>query len=373
MSHPIRITDVSVFTVRIPVLAVHSHGIGDVGGAVANVLLKLGTDVGITGWGEASPWTVFTGSAEANAAALNHYLRPILQGADPFRIGALMHRADQAIVHCTEAKAAMEMALFDIVGQALGAPVCDLLGGRFRDEIPLSFSIANPDFDQDLELLPRLVADGIRLFKVKTGFLDHASDLRRLETLKARLPADAELRVDYNQGMEPYDAIRRLRDIEQFRPGFIEQPVRADKRAALGAITAALDTPIMADESVFSPADALMVAGQHLADLISVKLMKTGGMLRAREVAAIAAAGGLACYGGSMFETGISATAGAHFIAATPNMSLGCEFYQPTYYLECDLLAQPFAVRDGKVQVPDAPGLGISVDEDKVRRYTWAR
>jgi muconate cycloisomerase len=369
MSSSIHITDVSVFTVRLPVRTVHSHGIGDVGGAVSNVLLKLETDAGIVGWGEAAPWAAFTGSAEASAAALNTYLRPMLHGADPLRINALMQQAEQAVVHCTEAKAAVEMALFDIVGQALGTPVCNLLGGRFRDEIPLSFSIANPDFDQDIDMVRSLCAEGLRLFKLKTGFLDHASDLRRLQRLKEILPADAELRVDYNQGMEPYDAIRRLRDVEQFRPGFIEQPVRADKLTVLGAITTAIDTPIMADESVFTPADALMVAGQHLADLISIKIMKTGGMLRAREVAAIAAAGGLACYGGSMFETGISATAGAHFIAATPNVSLGCEFYQPIYYLAEDLLVHPYAVKGGKVQVPTGAGLGITVDEDKVRRY----
>ncbi len=369
MSPSIRITGVSVFTVRIPVRAVHSHGIGDVGGAVVNVLLKLTTDAGITGWGEASPWAVFTGTAEANAAALDVHLRPILLGADPFRIGALMQRAEQTVVHCSEAKAAMEMALFDIAGQALDVPVCTLLGGRVRDDVPLSFSVANPDFAQDLELVQRLCADGVKLFKVKTGFLAHTEDLRRLQRLRQHLPDDAEIRVDYNQGMEPYDAIRRLRDIEQFRPGFIEQPVRADKLAALGAIAAALDTPVMADESVFSPSDALAVAGQHLADLISIKIMKTGGMLRAREVAAIAAAGGLACYGGSMFETGIGATAGVHFIAATENVSLGCEFYHPTYYHADDLLVDPFPVMDGKVRVPERSGLGISVDEDKVRRY----
>ncbi|MGH7155304.1 MAG: enolase C-terminal domain-like protein, partial [Acetobacteraceae bacterium] len=334
-----------------------------------SILLKLTTDAGITGWGEASPWAVFTGTAEANAAALSTWFRPILLNADPFRVSTLMHQAEQAVVHCTEAKAAMEMALFDIVGKALGKPVSDLLGGRVRDSIPLSFSVANPDFDQDLDMVRRLIADGIRLFKLKTGFLDHASDLRRLRRLRELLPADAELRVDYNQGMEPHDAIRRLRDIEEFRPGFIEQPVCGDQLAALGRITAALDTPIMADESVFSPVDALVVTSQHLADLISVKLMKTGGMLRGQQVAAIAAAGGLACYGGSMFETGIAATAGVHFIAATANVSLGCEFYQPVYYLADDLLTSPFAVSNGHVVVPDAPGLGIEVDEHKVRHY----
>jgi muconate cycloisomerase len=364
----LRISAVTVFTVRLPVRAVHSHGIGDFA-ASTNIILRLDTDAGITGWGEAAPWTVFTGSPEASAAALDVHLRPLLLGADPFRIEALLAQADRTVVHCTEAKAAMEMALFDIVGKALGTPVCNLLGGRVRDEIPLSFSIANPDFAQDLDLARQLYADGIRLFKVKTGFAEHAEDIRRLEQLREALPADVELRVDYNQGMEPWDAIRRLRDIETFRPTFIEQPVPADQLAALAAITAALDTPIMADECVFSPADALRVVAGHVADLISIKIQKSGGMLRAREIAAIAEAGGLACYGGDMFETGIACTAGAHMIAATPNISLGCEFYQPNYYLTEDLLSQRFAVRDGKVQVPTGPGLGIEVDEDRLRHY----
>ena len=238
-----------------------------------------------------------------------------------------------------------------------------------RDEIALSFTVADPDFGRDLETVAELVGAGIRLFKVKTGFAAHQEDLRRLERLRAILPADAEIRVDYNQGIEPWEAIRRLRDIEAFRPTFIEQPVPADQLAALAAITAALDTPVMADESVFTPADALKIAGGHIADLISIKLQKSGGMLKAREIAAIAAAGGLACYGGDMFETGISCTAGAHLIAATANISLGCEFYQPNFYLVEDLLAQPFPVRDGKVQVPTAPGLGIEVDADRLARH----
>jgi muconate cycloisomerase len=368
MSHPeLRISAVTVYSVRLEARAVHSHGIGDVA-ASTNVFLRLDTDAGITGWGEAAPWTVFTGSPEASAAALHVHLRPLLLGADPFRIEALLAQADRTVVHCTEAKAAMEMALFDIAGKALGTPVCNLLGGRVRDEIPLSFSIANPDFAQDLELVPQLYAEGIRLFKVKTGFAEHAEDIRRLQKLRDVLPADVDLRVDYNQGMEAWDAIRRLRDIECFKPTFIEQPVPAKDIAALAAITAALDTPIMADECVFSPADALRVVSGHVADLISIKAQKSGGMLRGKEIASIAAAGGVACYGGDMFETGLASTAGAHMIAATPNISLGCEFYQPNYYLREDVLMRPFAVHDGKVQVPTRPGLGVEVDEERLRR-----
>ncbi len=364
-----RIVGMTVFRTALAVKAVHSHGIGDIGGDVNNVILRLETDSGIVGWGDAATWPAFTGSVENSAAALHVHLRPLIMGADPFRIGSLVDGAERALVYCTEAKAAMEMALFDIVGKALGVPACDLLGGRVRDEIPLSFSIANPDFEEDLELLQVLLADGMRIFKVKTGFADHAVDLDRLERLREVLPPDADLRIDYNQGMQPFDAIQKLRDVEAFKPTFIEQPTPRDKVDALAAITRALDTPIMADESAFSPTEALRVVELRAADLISVKIMKNGGMIRAREVDAIAKAAGIACYGGDMMETGIACAAGTQLIAATTNISLGCEFYQPTYYLEDDLLAEPFPVKNGKVIVPTASGLGVAVDEDKVKKY----
>jgi muconate cycloisomerase len=113
----------------------------------------------------------------------------------------------------------------------------------------------------------------------------------------------------------------------------------------------------------------LLVASQRMADLVSIKIMKHGGMLAGRKVTAICEAAGIACYGGDMFETGIAHLAGTHMIAATPNISLGCEFYQAKYFLERDLLAEPFPIENGRVIVPRTPGLGIRVDEDRVRHY----
>ena len=366
----ITITGLSVHTVRIPVKTVRRQGSGDITNEAGVVILRIGTDAGIAGWGEAAPWPVFTGTVEACAGALHVHLRPLLIGADPFRVEWLLARADETVVHSEEAKAAMEMALFDIMGKALKTPVYNLLGGAYRTEIPLSFSIANPDIDADIEMAKELCATGHRIFKVKTGFAGHAEDLRRLEKLRAELPGDVDLRVDYNQGMEVFDAIIKLRDIEAFRPTFIEQPIPSDKLEALAEITRALDTPIMADESVFSPSQALGVAAGRVVDLISIKVMKSGGILRGKEVAAIADAAGISCYGGSMFETGIAHLAGTHMIAATRNFPLGCEFYQAVYYLKEDLLAKPYPVKEGHVMVPDGPGLGIEVDEDRLAKYT---
>ena len=368
----IRVTAMTVFRASLPVVSARKQGIGATLDAINNVFLKLETDAGITGWGEASITPAFPGRTESHVVALHVYLRPLVVGADPFRIGYMMERAERAVVGVPAAKAALETALFDIVGRALETPVCNLLGGPCRDEIPLSWSFANPDFDADLEMGKRLYADGLRIFKVKMGAAGHAEDLRRLGTLRAEFPDDIDLRVDYNQSLDVFDATLKLRDIEAFRPTFIEQPVDHRRIDAMAEITRAMDTPIMADESVHSPTDALAVVKLRAADIIAVMVMKSG-LVRSKEVAAIAGAAGMPCYGGSRPETGIAQLASAHLVAATPNISLGCEFYHPAYYLKHDILATPFPVVEGKVRVSSTPGLGIEVDEDRLAKYTIER
>jgi muconate cycloisomerase len=369
----LRITGIEVDLVRWPLKMKRRHGVGDIERTLPGVIVKLVTDGGIVGWGEAASWAVFTGTAEANALAIHHYLRPLLIGADPLDRTRLMADVDHALVGHGEAKAAIEMALFDIAGKRLGVPVAVLLGGFARAIVPLSVSIANPDFAEDLDFARHRVAEGVSIFKVKTGFLSHGEDMRRLERLREELPGTVDLRVDYNQGLEPWDAIRQLREIENFAPSFIEQPVPRDQRAALAAIAAAIDTPIMADESVFTPEEALELARTRFADLVSVKIMKSGGIVRAREVASIAEAAGIAAYGGTMYEGGLAIAAGLQMVAATPNISLGAEFYTSTYVMAHEILATPIVIIGGAAQVPRGPGLGVTVDEDRVAAISVAR
>jgi muconate cycloisomerase len=250
--------------------------------------------------------------------------------------------------------------------------VAQLLGGYYRSQVPLSVSIANPQFEEDLDFAKRLVGEGVNIFKVKTGFSSHREDLARLERLRSELPAAVDLRVDYNQGLDPWDAIRQLRDIESFRPTFIEQPVKREQRAAMAAISRALDTPIMADESVFTPAEAVEMVRGQIADLVSIKIMKSGGITRAREIASIAEAAGITAYGGTMFEGGLAIAAGLHMVAATPNIALGAEFYTSTWVLGVEILRQPIVIEAGQTRVPSGPGLGVDIDEDCVKRISTA-
>ncbi|GGG71098.1 cycloisomerase [Salipiger pallidus] len=366
-----KIETIRVHRILIPGKAVHSHGIGDVAG-IHSVILELVTDTGLVGWGEASPWPAFTGTAEGTVAALHSYIRPLLQGADPVQVEPLMTKAEAVVVGHPEAKAALEMALLDLTGKISGLSVSELVGGRARESMGLSFSVANPDFGKDLEDVATMWDDGVRIFKIKTGFADHAFDLMRLDKLRGIYGAEADLRIDYNQGLPAYDAVRCIQDLEAFRPTFVEQPVKMHEREVLAQITHQIATPIMADESVFGVREAMYGVQIRMADIFSLKVMKAGGIRRALEVGAIARAAGIEVYGGCMFETGLAHAAGAHLMAALPELRLECEFYMSTYYASEDILTEPFPVRKGRVHVPTGPGLGVDVDRDQLAKFAVA-
>lgn len=367
-----RITDMDLWHLRLPVASRREHGIGAVADTVDVVVLRLLCEDGTDGWGEASPWSVFTGSAEASFAALDRYIRPLLIGRRLSDRAAILGDAARCVAHATEAKAALETALLDLTGRLAALPVHALLGGKARDRIPLSVSIADPDFDRDLALLDRLRTDGVRTVKLKTGFADHRFDVMRLEKIRAAFP-ELAIRVDYNQGLAPDAAETRLRDVAGFAPDFIEQPVAAHMRDLMARLRDRIDVPILADESVFGPEEMTDAVARGICDGVSIKIMKAGGLARAQTVARMAGAAGLSAYGGDMFETGLAHLAGAHMIAATPEITLGCEFYQAVYFLERDLLETGFRVENGDVIVPDDPGLGGRPDPGVLRDFDVRR
>jgi muconate cycloisomerase len=358
---------IRLFLIESPIKMTRLQGVGNVKGTVKRVLLELTASDGTVGWGEAAPWEVFTGTPEAAFAAVDVYLRPVLIGRPIRRIRETMAVLDKTLVGHAEAKVAIETALFDILGKQTGLSVADLLGGRVRDTIPLSFSIADPDFAADLDRMRTMVAAGNVIYKVKTGVKSHREDLAHLETMRTEFGDSIDLRLDYNQALQPFGAIKILRDVDRFRPTFIEQPVPRPHLAAMASFAAALDTPILADESCFDAQDLVEIVRLQAADAISVKLMKCGGLLKAQSLMAIADTAGLPGYGGTLWEGGIGLAAGTHLIAATPGISLGCEFYMPHHVLTEDVLELRIPHRDGHVVVPDGPGLGITVSDVAIR------
>lgn len=362
------ITGFDVWHLQLPVNARRDHGIGSVEHSVDIVVLRLTSEDGTQGFGEASSWSVFTGSAEASLAALQRYIKPIVVGRTVGERASIMKDAANAVAHCTEAKAALETALLDLQGRLSDLPVWALLGGSCRSHIPLSCSIADPDFDKDLLLMKRIKADGLRIIKLKTGFKGHAFDLMRLERLRKDYP-EFDIRIDYNQGLHHDDAVRCVKDVATFKPTFIEQPVKAHMYPLMARIRDSIDIPLLADESVFGPEDMQRAIASDICDGVSVKIMKSGGLIRAQTVARMAACAGLSVYGGDMFESGLAHLAGTHMIAATPEITLGCEFYQASYFLQEDILESAFPVDDGCVVVPQSSGLGVNMNMETVERY----
>ncbi len=358
-----------LWLLQLPVNARRDHGIGSIEHNVDIVVLRLTADDGTVGFGEASSWSVFTGSAEASFAALDRYLRPLILKQPIGDRARLMAEAAVAVAHCTEAKAALESALLDLQGRISGLPVWALLGGQCRHKIPLSCSIADPDFDNDKLLMERIKADGLRIIKLKTGFKGHQFDVMRLEYLRTHYP-EFDIRIDYNQGLHHDDAVRCVKSAATFEPTFIEQPVKAHLHTLMASIKNAIDVPLLADESVFGPEDMQRAIGTQFCDGVSIKIMKAGGLTRAQTVARMASSVGMSAYGGDMFESGLAHLAGTHMIAATPEITLGCEFYQASYFLKNDILETPFPVENGCVLVPSGAGLGIDVNLDAVERFS---
>ena len=366
-----KITGYDIWYLELPVVSPRDHGIGKVDGSCEVIILRLTSEDGSQGFGEASPWSVFTGSPEASFAALDRYIRPHVVGRTVAERTSIAETATRAVAHCTEAKAALESALLDLEGRILGQPVYALLGGKSRDTIPLSVSLANPDWAQDEALLARLRDDGVRIVKLKTGFAEHAYDIMRLERLATDWPEMA-VRVDYNQGLTAKDALAQVKDVASLKPDFIEQPVAAPLYDQMVEIRRNIDVPLLADESIFGPEDMSRAVREKICDGVSIKIMKSGGLTRAQTVARMAAQAGLTAYGGDMFEAGLAHLAGAHMIAATPEITLGCEFYQAKYFLREDILESPFPCDGGSVTLSDAPGLGIHPDVAKLRHYAKA-
>jgi muconate cycloisomerase len=336
------------------------------------VIVKLRLANGVEGIGEAATlggprWS--EESVESIKAAIDAYLAPVLIGvrADRFEAaGALM---DAAAKRNTAAKAALETALFDAVGCTLNLPAAALLGGAVRDSMPVLWTLASGDPGQEIEeAQTKLAARLHNTFKVKIGAQSPEADLARLGQLSAALEGRATLIVDANQAWDETIAARCLPALAEIGVRLVEQPVPAWNVPGLARLRARSPVPLMADECVFSTHDMLAVASAAAADLVSLKLVKHGGLLNTRKVAAVAEAAGIGLYGGGLLESSIGAAAHLQVFATLRELGWGCEHFGP-HILVDDLVTVPLRFEEFHVHVPAGPGIGVTLDEEKLRLY----
>jgi muconate cycloisomerase len=336
------------------------------------LLVRVGTSDGVVGLGEGvvpgGPWWGGE-SVETMKVVVDRYLTPLAVGADLTRLPALRDRMDRLVAANPFAKCALETAMWDAWARTLGLPLHALLGGRCHDSLPVTWPIGAADPDVVVEeALAKVESGGHTSIKLKMGALEPAADTARIEKIASSLTQVASVRVDLNGAWDELTATRLLPRLEQAGIDLVEQPTPAWDVDALARLCALLRIPVMADESLRSDHDALTLAARRAADVFSLKIGKSGGYLVTRRIAAIAQAAGIACHGGTGIESSIGTLAGAHLMCTLPAVTYGSELFGPLLMTD-GLLTEPLDYRDGALHLPEGPGLGIDLDEDRVARY----
>lgn len=333
------------------------------------VLVRITDDAGREGLGEASVTSVWSGETQAGTIALiESELSTLLLGADPFDVEWICRRMDRAVYANSFAKGAIEMALLDLQGQALGVPVYRLLGGRDPEArergIRLKFVVGAVEPVLAAERARKMVERGWRAIKVKVGRHEHPRvDFERLRAVREAIGPDVWLSVDANGGYTVDQAVWAAARFEKLDVMLFEQPTRRGDHAAMAAVRRRSGIPIMADESVFTPQDAIEVIRAGAADVLSLYPGKHGGIRPTQTIAKIAEAAGLPCTIGSNLEREVATAAMAHVTVCTANLQ--CERFPgdligPVYYPET-LTHQPLRYEADRLWVPEGPGLGVSV------------
>lgn len=338
----------------------------------AFLIVRIYTNHGVLGIGEATtpggPW--WAGEAiETIKLMIDRYFFPVLKGQNALNIHQLLAKLDKVAVGNTFAKAAIEMALLDLKGRVMKVPVYQLLGGLYRESSRVNWPLAMGDPKLDIEEAERMMADNLAHdFKVKMGYMSPNDDVNYLGELCKGLCDKASVRGDLNGAWDETTARKLLPALEAHGMQFIEQPLQSWNRAGLARVRENISMPVLADESVRTIQDALDVVNLSAADAISFKPLKSGGLLVCQQIAAIAASAGVSCYAGTFLESSIGTASMMHLVAATPNIDYGNELVGPIWLAD-DLVQEPMEYRDNQVWVKHGPGLGIDLDEDKVKHY----
>jgi len=333
---------------------------------IASIVVAVDTDAGVTGIGEAHPTGPITGESQGSVrGAIHEFILPRLKGKEVANLEDTLNTLDGALVKNTSAKAAVEMAIFDLFGRLYNVPVYRLLGGyRNKVETDLTISVNSPEeMAEDSKIA---VSRGFRILKLKVG-LQSDVDIARIEAVRDAVGGGIQLRLDANQGWTAREAVRIMREIEagNFNIDLLEQPVLAHDLAGLKHVKESIDTPVLADEAVFSALDAEKIIAMGAADYINIKLMKTGGLRGALRICALAEMHNVECFLGCMMESKISVTAAVH-LACARSIITRCDLDSPSLCSE-DPVSGGAEIEGPWLKLSETPGLGI----DQVEGIVW--
>src|SRR5687767_13573971 len=353
-----KITDIRFGMLRVPLKTPFKTALRTVD-TIEDIIVTVHTDTGHVGYGEAPATAVITGDTHGSIIeAIKKYIAPRIMGEEIANLNRITQLIQGSLEKNSSAKAAVEIAVYDLFGQLYDAPLYRLLGG--------GDPVITTDITISVDYIDKMVADslsaverGFESLKIKVG-KDIGVDLERIKAIHAAVDGRALLRLDANQGWTAKQAVYALQTLEDagVRLELVEQPVKAQDLEGMKYVTERVHTPIMADESVFGPTEVIDLIRMRAADIINIKLMKTGGLSNAIRIADIAALYGIECMIGCMIETSISVAAAVHVAVAKANVITKVDLDGPSL---CAFNPVDGGVifNESEITVTDAPGLGI--------------
>ena len=335
------------------------------------VILKIHTDRGIIGLGEADPMVPFTKESPDDVmTVIKETIAPYLIGQNPARIAMLEADLDRSVQGNLTARGAANMALYDIIGKAKDIPVYTLLGGLRHSKVPLLFGVSSGTPDQDLTTIEEQVDRGCRCFMLKMGTLPIADEIKRVVAVRNRFGDEIKIIVDANQGWDLVEALEFIDGVRDCQPDLIEQPTGRKEIASLKHIRDRSMCALSADESVESINDAATLIRELAVDVFSIKVSKNGGLDKSKQIAQMADGFGLKCLMNSMLEFGISQAASLQLGCTLPNLADLGHAYGSVLRMSDDITDFAKNISRSVVTVPSDPGLGVALKEDKLKKYT---
>lgn len=368
-----KIVSINVTQTKIPTFRSHKMSIGTTS-FQENVIISVNTDKNIIGYGEAPHMVGHSAMGETPATVrtvLRDKIIPSILGQDPNKIEDVWNLMDRIVPGNIRAKSSIVLACYDILGKTFNTPVYNLLGGKVRDKIPLSWSLPIEDFDSITKEALAMVERGWKILKLKLGREDPFDDVEAVKRVRQTVGPKIRLRADVNQAYDIRTAIRVITEMAKWDLEFIEQPCPAWDINGMAEIRKFSPVPIMADESIKSihPIKRLAeLIDKKVADYFSIYVCDSGGILNAKKMVSLIEGFNFKGYIGGALESPIGTAAGLHIAASSPVITLGCEMLGQ-YLCTDDIGIEKFLMEDGGLIVPNKPGLGVDIDKNKIKQY----
>lgn len=335
------------------------------------VIFKVFTDEGIVGLGEADPMRPFTTETPASVMTVTRdMIAPHLIGQDPTRIAMVESTLDDIVDENLTAWGAVNMALYDIIGKANNIPIHTLLGGLRHGKLPLLFGVGSGTPEETIAVIEAQIETGCRCFMIKMGALPIADEIKRVRAVKEQFGDRISIIIDANQGWEVAEALAFIDGINDCQANLIEQPIKRGDIEGLKCIHKHSSFLLSADESVTAVSDAATLIREKAVDVFSIKISKNGGLDKSRQIAQMADGFGLKCLMNSMLEFGITQAASLQLGCTLSNLIKLGHAYGSVLRMSDDITDFGRNISEAVVTVPSASGLGVTLDEDKLKKYT---